>query len=253
MSGLWVPTTLGRLYARSWGERTGRAPIVLFHDSLGCVDLWRDFPERLAEATGRQVVAYDRLGFGRSDPYPGRQVLTFVQDEAAGGFTDLRNHLEIKDFVAFGHSIGGGMAIVAAAAFPETCRALITESAQAFNDDGIRAGIREAESGFLQPGQMDRLRKYHGDKAEWVLKAWTETWLSSDFAGWTLDADLRRVTCPVLALHGQADEYGSTAHPQSIGALSAGSVQVEILPECGHVPHREKSGAVLELVKTFLE
>src|SRR5690606_4641251 len=61
----WVNASGNRLYARRWRvSEQDVPPIVLFHDSLGCIELWRSFPERLAKTTGHDVIAYDRLGFG---------------------------------------------------------------------------------------------------------------------------------------------------------------------------------------------
>nr|WP_312474762.1 alpha/beta hydrolase [Achromobacter ruhlandii] len=248
-----VPTPQGRLFARRWdpaGRDADAAPIVLLHDSLGCVELWRDFPERLAMATGRAVIAYDRLGFGRSDPNPATLATGFVEAEADGGFQDLRRALDIGPFIAFGHSVGGGMGICCAAAHPADCRALITESAQTFAEDRTLDGIRAAQRNFAEPGQLDRLKKYHGDKAAWVLSAWVDTWLSPAFAQWNLDDALRRVQCPVLALHGEEDEYGSTAHPGIIARLAGG--RQALLENCGHVPHREQPHIVLDLTSQWL-
>lgn len=224
---------------------------MLFHDSLGCVTLWRDFPERLAAATGHDIVAYDRLGFGQSDPHPGRLDNRFVHDEANGTFRDLREQLEIGDFIAFGHSVGGGMSIACAAAYPTACRALITESAQTFVEDRTRQGILDAKTSFAQPGQIDRLKKYHDDKATWVLSAWIDTWLAPDFADWNLDDVLRGIRCPALVIHGDSDEYGSVRHPQRITELVPRRASVEIL-QCGHVPHREQGNIVINLVKKWL-
>ena len=249
-------TGQGRIYAKRWTPHIHtdhRAPIVLFHDSLGCVALWRDFPQRLAAATGRSVIAYDRLGFGQSDPHPGTLDSSFVRDEAHSGFFALREQLQIESFIAFGHSVGDGMAIACAAAFPDDCRVLITESAQAFVEDHTIAGIRDAQRAFARQGQLDRLRKYHGDKARWVLDAWVETWLAPEFANWNLDDDLRRVLCPVFAIHGDNDEYGSIRHPERIAAMTAGHSVMEIRPQCGHVPHHEQGGVVIGLVTKWLD
>jgi pimeloyl-ACP methyl ester carboxylesterase len=237
------------------GNKAGdgaKAPIVLFHDSLGCVEVWRDFPAHLSQATGCAVIAYDRLGFGRSDPHPDQLSVNFVREEAQDGFASLLKHLGFKDFVALGHSVGGGMAVVVAGAFPQQCRALVTVSAQAFVEDRTLEGIREAKKSFMQPGQVDRLRRYHGDKAEWVLNAWTETWLSPEFAGWNLDEDLPKVQCPALIIHGENDEYGSRRHPERIGARAAGPAKIEILPECRHIPYREKEDDLIAMIGTFL-
>ena len=252
----FIDTGAGRVFARTWNfdgtGDAGEAPVILFHDSLGCVELWRDFPSKLARATGRGVVAYDRLGFGRSDKHPGSLTPSFVRDEARGAFSTLRSHLGITNFVAFGHSVGGGMAISAAGAFAKDCRALVTESAQAFVEDRTLTGIREAERGFARPDQMERLRRYHGDKAEWVLRSWVETWLSADFASWTLDKELPEVRCPALVLHGDNDEYGSVRHAERIGTLAAGPATIKILTNCGHVPHREDEATVLDAIGDFL-
>jgi pimeloyl-ACP methyl ester carboxylesterase len=244
----------GRLFVRTWGDlRAGPLPIVLLHDSLGSVELWRDFPAILAQSTGHPVVGYDRLGFGKSDPYPGRLNTDFVRAEAHAGLMPVKAALGIGRMILFGHSVGGGMSVAAAAAFPDTIAAVITESAQAFVEDRTTAGIREAKAGFQVPGQMDRLSRYHGDKARWVLDAWTETWLSPEFAHWSLDEDLRALRCPLLALHGDRDEYGSRLHPERIAGLAGDGGKFVILENCGHLPHRDMPGRVLQAVSGFLK
>ncbi|MDH1523176.1 alpha/beta fold hydrolase [Achromobacter mucicolens] len=253
---VFVPAASGQLFVRRWTPAASAtsagsgAPIVLMHDSLGCAELWRDFPERLAGATGREVIAYDRLGFGRSDPYKGTLGVDFVVREAIEGFRAVREALELDQFAAFGHSVGGGMAIASAAAYPQSCRALITESAQVYAEERTLEGIRQARESFAQPGQLDRLKKYHGDKAAWVLSAWIDTWLSPDFADWTLDPQLAQVKCPALALHGDNDDYGSTVHAERIAQLAG--AQPVIFENCGHVPHREMPEQVLATVSDWL-
>ncbi len=254
----WVEHPQGRLFARSWipsccqGVAPPGPPIVLFHDSLGCVALWRDFPAQLSTATGRRVIAYDRLGFGQSDPRPERPALDFIADEARTYFPALREGLDFGRFIAFGHSVGGGMAIHCAAEFDADCEALITESAQTFAEDRTLHSIAEAKEQFEDASQRQRLAKYHGDKAGWVVEAWTENWLHPGFATWSLAPVLPQVRCPILALHGIHDEYGSTIHPETIGRLAAGPSRVEILPDTYHVPHRERPAEVLDLVAGFI-
>ncbi|WDD91635.1 alpha/beta hydrolase [Burkholderia sp. FERM BP-3421] len=251
----WIATAQGRAFARRWRPSAAsaeRAPIVLFHDSLGCVALWRAFPAALAQATGRAVIAYDRPGFGASDARRDTLALDFVEAEAAGPFRALRAQLGFDQFIAFGHSVGGGMAVGCAAAFPEACRALVTESAQAFVEARTLAGIRAAERTFAEPGQLDRLARHHGDKAAWVLRAWVDTWCAPGFQAWSLDALLPRVRCPVLAIHGEHDEYGSPRHPERIASRVSGPARVDCLRACGHVPHRDRGGEVLTTVAAFL-
>ncbi|AHV94330.1 alpha/beta fold hydrolase [Bordetella holmesii] len=247
----FIETDHGRLFARRWhaGE-TGLPPVVLLHDSLGCVALWRDFPARLAQAAGRDVIAYDRLGFGCSDAHPGRLDLDFVSQEAESGLRCVREQLEIGPFVAMGHSVGGGMAIVAAGRYAHDCWGLITESAQVFAESRTLSGIRQAREDFALPGQLDRLKKYHGDKAAWVLSAWVDSWLSPDFVQWNLDTALAEVRCTVLALHGDSDEYGSLIHAERIAGQTGG--QKKVFAQCGHVPHREQPEAVLAVIGAWL-
>ncbi|QXH33711.1 alpha/beta fold hydrolase [Pseudomonas muyukensis] len=249
----WLETPQGRLYAQAWTPATAHAvPIILMHDSLGCVALWRDFPEQLALASGHPVIAYDRLGFGRSDAHPGNLRPGFVEAEAGEGFAALLAQRAIGPFIVFGHSVGGGMAIACAAAHGERCQGVISESAQAFVEPRTLAGIRAAEQQFAEPGQLQRLQRYHGDKAEWVLRAWIDNWLAADFADWNLDQALAELRCPLLSLHGDLDEFGSLAHPQRLAELAAGAAQVQVLPGGGHVPHREQADWVLAAVVGFL-
>ena len=244
-----------QLFARLWKPADAQqdAPtLVLFHDSLGCVELWRDFPGQLAEATGLPVIAYDRLGFGRSDPNQRLLDRDFMADEARGGFAALQHALEIGRFIAFGYSAGGGIAIAAAAHFPAACLAVITQSAQAFVEEHTLAGIHKARIRFANLDQMTRLARYHGDKAQWVADSWIVTWLSENFAGWNLDEPLGEIRCPLLAIHGDRDEYGSRAHPDRIVAQSRGPAMQILLHDCGHVPHREYPELVIGAVTDFL-
>lgn len=248
-----IDTPAGQLHAEAWTPASGQGvPIILLHDSLGCVALWRDFPAQLALATGHRVIAYDRLGFGRSAAHPGHLRRGFVEAEVHEGFAAVREQLAIDDFIVFGHSVGGGMAIACAAAFPGHCQGLITESAQAFVEARTLAGIRAADRQFAEPAQLERLARYHGDKAQWVLRAWVDNWLSTDFADWHLDDLLAQLCCPLLSLHGDNDEFGSLAHPERFARLAGGPSRVRVLGECGHVPHRERAGLVLEEVVRFL-
>lgn len=255
---VWIDYTGGRIFARMWdgpdtaaGDR-GAVPIVLFHDSLGCVELWRDFPAQLAAASGRRVIAYDRPGFGRSDPRTDKPALNFIAEEAESVFPVVRERLGIRRFIAFGHSVGGGMAVNCASRFVSDCSLLITESAQVFPEERTLDGIRAAKAQFQDGKQIERLQRYHGAKARWVLDAWTETWLDPAFASWSLADILPGVTSPVLAIHGSHDEYGSLRHPQMIGNLCAGPSQIEVIDQAGHVPHRENPALILSLVCEFI-
>ncbi|WP_181315863.1 alpha/beta hydrolase [Rhizobium sp. JAB6] len=247
----WIESSAGRRYAKSWRPdiETSRAPIILFHDSLGCIALWRDFPQRLAHSLGRQVIAYDRLGFGRSDARTDLLQQNFVAQEAEQAVPFLCERFSIHEFIACGHSVGGGMAVETGARFGERCQAVITIAAQAFVEERTLHGIRIAQQDFKSAETFARLEKYHGSKTDWVLHAWIDTWLAPERAGWSLDPALEKLRCPVLAIHGERDEYGSEAHPRRIAAGRGSSY---ILPDTGHSPHRERPAQVLQAIETFL-
>jgi pimeloyl-ACP methyl ester carboxylesterase len=145
------------------------------------------------------------------------------------------------------------MAIVAAAELGVHCRALITEFAQVFAESRTFEGVRQARAIFA-PGTVsyERLKKYHGDKTDWALSAWIDSWLDPAFADFTLASDLHRVTCPVLAIHGDRDEYGTPAHARMICDMAAGPSTLHVFPGLGHVPHREQPEAVLAAIARTL-
>ena len=250
----WVNTTSGRIFTRTWEPHSARSdvPIVLFHDSLGCVDLWRSFPAALCAATRQRVIAYDRLGFGRSDAYSAPLPLSFIDDEPAESFAALREAYQITRFIALGHSVGGCMAVHCAGGYPDQCQGLVTIAAQAFNENRTRQGIEEANVAFQAPEQFAKLARYHGDKARWVLNAWVETWLSPAFAEWSLIPALEQVQCPTLVLHGEKDEYGSHRQPERIARYTQGPAHCEMLPGIGHIPHREAEAVVVEFARQFI-
>ena len=250
----WIPLSAGRLFAREWPVAgDGASPaLVLLHDSLGCVELWRDFPARLAAATGRRVIAYDRLGFGRSDARVDPPSFDFIAEEATTGFAALCERLGLERFAVLGHSVGGGMAVHIAARRRAACTALVTIAAQAFVEPRTLDGLRAARTSFAEPSALERLERYHGDKARWVLSAWLDTWLDPAFAGWSLDGVLPGVRCPLLALHGELDEYGSAAHPTRLVRLAGGPARREMLAGLGHVPQRERPAEITERVAAFL-
>jgi pimeloyl-ACP methyl ester carboxylesterase len=240
----------GALFVRRWRGGAG-APVLLLHDSLGSVGQWRGFPAVLAAATARDVLAYDRLGFGLSAPREDRPSPRFVEEEAETAFPALRRALGLPRVVLFGHSVGGAMALAIAAAHGEACEAVVTESTQAFVEPRTLDGIRAARERFRAEG-LARLERWHGAKARWVLDAWAEVWLSPEFRGWSVDSFLGRVACPVLAIHGDSDEFGSEAFPRRIAGGVRGPSELALLERCGHVPHRERPDEIARLVARFL-
>ena len=230
----------GAMFAKSWIPADCRyEPLILFHDSLGCTDTWKGLPTELASLLRRQVISYDRLGFGRSDRRESLPSSRFVEEEADVYLPSILDYFEVDQFSVLGHSVGGGMSVHVAAQFPSRCKRLVTVSAQAFVEQRTRDGILAAKAFFAGPDAFNRLRKYHGDKTEWVLKAWIDVWLSEAFSNWTLEDVLPKVMCPTLVIHGGRDEYGSLAFPEMIAERVGGVATKKVFEACGHMPHKE--------------
>lgn len=250
---LSLTTPAGCLNAKVWTPKQTivTTPLVLLHDSLGSVAQWRDFPALLAQRLSRRVIAYDRLGFGQSSARQQLPSIHFIAEEAEIYFPILKKALSLNEFLLLGHSVGGGMAINIAACDPD-CVGIITIAAQAFVEALTLQGIRHTQEVFSDPVQIAKLEKWHGEKANWVLRAWTERWLSPEFGEWSLENCIDKVHCPALIIHGENDEYGSTAFPNYIANNISHPTTAVILKNCGHLPHKEKTEEVLQHVAHFV-
>ncbi len=250
-----IANVVRTIFAKRWQVSedllTSDLPLVLLHDSLGCVGMWRDFPEQLARTLRRPIIAYDRLGFGQSQQMQEPMPLTFIEDEMHMAFAAVKEFFKLNQFALLGHSVGGGMSVCIAARDPN-CSHLISIAAQAFVEPLTRAGIRAAQKVFEDPEQFARLTKWHGPRAQWVLGAWITPWLSSGFDDWTIEPFSSKVKCPTLVIHGVDDEFGSVAFPRAIYDSVGGEKQLVLIKDCAHMPHRERTETVIEKTKEFL-
>jgi pimeloyl-ACP methyl ester carboxylesterase len=227
------------------------APVLVFlHDSLGCVDTWRDFPERLARRVGLDAVHYDRQGYGRSSAFgPAPRTPAYLEEQATILFTML-DALGIETVVLFGHSDGGSIALIAASMQPERVAAVVTEGAHVFVEDVTIAGIRATQEALATTDLAQRLARYHGEKVPGILAAWFETWLSPAFRRWTIERYLPGIACPVLAIQGEDDEFGTIAQVHAI--VSGADAESLLIPGVGHTPHRDARDAVLAAAAEFI-
>jgi len=228
-----------------------REPVlVLLHEALGCVELWKDFPYRLHEATGLPVFAWSRQGHGRSDPLPGPRPLDYHRREAAlvGRVLDAAG---IGCCVLFGHSDGATIALLYAALSADARIAgLVLEAPHTFVEEITLAGIRAACARFESGGLRARLARHHAD-ADALLAAWRGVWLDPRFARWDVRHLLVRLRMPVLVIQSDRDPYGSLAQVEAIREGCGGSVEDLVLAGCGHAPHLERPAEVLVAVTDF--
>lgn len=225
---------------------------VLLHDSLGCVDTWRDFPELLAERIGSDVIVYDRQGYGRSSPFgPTPRTVHYLAQEAQV-LRDLLDALEIDSAILFGHSDGGSIALLAAATEPNRIAAVVTEGAHVFVEDVTLRGIRAARESLGTTDLADRLARYHGDKVPALTSAWIDTWLSPEFRSWNIERHLPYIRCPVLVIQGELDEFGTIEQVNAIVRGVGERARPLMIPGIGHTPHREARDAVLNATSAFI-
>jgi pimeloyl-ACP methyl ester carboxylesterase len=236
-------------FTRNAGRQ--RPTLVFLHDSLGCITVWRDFPERLAGALGCDALVYDRRGYGGSSPFgPEPRTPSYLEDEA-DALARVLDGCGISDAVLFGHSDGGSIALVAAARQPDRVRAVVTEGAHVFVEERTLAGIRAARESLRTTDLSERLRRHHGDRTEAVTSAWIDVWLSPEFRDWTIERYLPSVRCPVLVLQGTDDEYGTPRQLRTIAEGVAGPARAHLISGAGHTPHRDAADEVLGLTTAF--
>ncbi|WP_438712131.1 alpha/beta fold hydrolase [Aquimarina muelleri] len=226
--------------------------IIFLHDSLGCIELWKNFPEQITSQTGYNTIAYDRQGYGKSDPFTIKErELDYLEKEALvlGKILDI---IPSKDIILFGHSDGGSIALLTAALFPEKIIGIITEGAHVFVEQETLNGIKAAKLAYHKTSLKEKLSKYHEDKTDAVFRLWTETWLSEKFKLWNIEQYLPKIKCPSLIIQGEQDEYGTIDQVHSIIKNTSGKSTSVIIPKIGHTPHRENTNIVIKNVVSFI-
>jgi pimeloyl-ACP methyl ester carboxylesterase len=234
-------------------RRTGQRapPIVMLHEGLGSVSLWKDFPQRLAAATQRRVLVYSRYGYGRSDPLTEPRRVDYMHVEALETLPQLLEALEIRDPVLLGHSDGGSIALIHAARAHRPVSAVIALAPHVFVETYGLASIREARQAYLDETDLrEKLARRHAD-VESAFWGWNDIWLHSDFVRWNIEAMLPDIDCPVLCIQGLDDPYGTMEQLDRIGRGVRDFRRLE-LAECGHSPHRDQPEAVLNATAEFL-
>lgn len=229
----------------------GRPYLVFLHEGLGCIEMWKDFPARLCAGTGCPGLLYDRRGHGQSSPLTGDRGIGYVHACADELGLLLDTALAGRPFMLVGHSDGASIALIYGAAERPLLRAIVSEAAHVFVEARSVAGVRAAYGRYRQRG-AEGLAKYHGDKTSSLFGAWAEVWTSGWFRSWNIEGLLPAVTCPVLAIQGADDAYGTNRQVESIVSRVAGPAQPLIVADCGHAPHFERSDEVLAPLAHFI-
>ena len=226
------------------------ATIVMLHEGLGSVTLWKDFPHALAERTGCGVLAYSRYGHGNSEKQAEKRKVSFMHHEGEVVLPQLLDKLGIARPILLGHSDGGSVSLIFAGRYPERPQALILEAPHVFVEEFGLASIRAAKVAFETTDFRSKLARYHThvDKTFW---AWNDIWLDPEFPKWNIEPYLDTIRCPVLCIQGEDDEYGTRLQVETIVADVPGA-ELVMLPQCGHSPHRDQREAALAKMAEFV-
>jgi pimeloyl-ACP methyl ester carboxylesterase len=228
-----------------------RPAIVMLHEGLGSVSLWRDVPLRLCERTRCTVVTYSRYGYGRSDVFREKREPDYMHHEGEVVLPALLRALEVERPILFGHSDGASIAMIFAGTHPDAVRALVLEAPHVFVEDLSVRSIAEAKTAYATTDLPAKLARHHAD-ADATFYGWNDIWLDPRFRAWNIEEYAARVRVPVLLIQGEADEYGTTAQLDAIAARIPGTETV-MVPGAGHSPHRDASELVIERIAAFVE
>lgn len=253
MEGRIIDVKGKKLYIEHDHRFTDRPTIVFLHDSLGSVQLWRDFPAKLSEITQCNTLAYDRLGYGKSFPMPTHERPVHYMELEADLLNDVLIEMNLDHVILFGHSDGGTIALITAAKYPEKVKAVICEAGHIFVEETTLKGVYDAWEAYKTTNLPERLQKYHGDKVEMLFRAWTETWTREDYRMWNIEYLLKYIKAPLLFIQGEADEYGTLDQVEKTITQVGGSAEKYIIPGIGHTPHKEIPELVLEKAAEFID
>ena len=233
-------------------RQSAAAPLVFLHEGLGSVAMWKDFPARLCERLGRRGLVYSRFGYGRSTPRPAgeRFPVGFMEREAREVLPALLDTLGIERALLFGHSDGGSIALLAAAALPGRIDAVVAVAPHCFVEPISVESIAAARRAYLETDLRERLARYHDD-VDSAFWGWNDVWLDPAFRDWNIEAELDAIRCPLLAVQGEGDEYGTLEQIHAI-ARRLPKTRLLALANCGHSPHRDQPETLIDAVGAFL-
>lgn len=249
----------GRLVAQgkslewaAFGPAPDQAPtIVLLHEGLGSVGLWRDFPERLSAATGMGVFAYSRAGYGASDPCDLPRPLDYMTHEAVEVLPDVLDQIGFERGILMGHSDGATIAaIYAGSVADQRVRGLILVAPHFFTEEVGLSAIAQTREAYASGDLRERLARHHGN-VDMAFRGWNDAWLNPDFRAWHVGEVIDYLRIPTLAIQGRADPYGTLAQISELETRSYAPVDTLILDDCGHAPHQDQPDAVLAAIAEF--
>lgn len=246
-------TRLGMKRTPGKQAKTEGPCLVFLHEGLGCIEMWKDFPDTLCAETGLPGVVYERKGYGRDAPDEGNWALDYLDTESREYLPALLEVLEIHQAVLIGHSDGGTIALLGAGYAPSRVLGVITEAAHVFVESVTISGIRDAVYAYENKNLKKALYRYHGNNTDRVFYRWANRWLSPEFSGWNIENRLSAIKCPLLILQGEKDEYATLKQVEAIEKGVSGPRESVVIPGCGHVPHKESPERVCTIIADYIQ
>jgi pimeloyl-ACP methyl ester carboxylesterase len=231
-----------------------RRCIVMLHEGLGSLAMWRDFPSQLAHATQCDVLAYSRYGYGQSAPLAAPYDVRYMHHEALQVLPELLDALQIDQPVLLGHSDGASIALIHAGAAAAKVAGLIVMAPHVLVEDISILSIAAAKEAYRNTALKQKLARYHAD-VDAVFWNWNDIWLHPAFRDWNIEDVLPQIDCPILAIQGEDDEYGTMDQIERIArqAIQSGDVCLLRLEDCRHSPHKDQLQAVIEAITHFVD
>lgn len=225
--------------------------LVFLHEGLGSISQWRDFPERIVEGTGLPALVYARYGHGQSDVLQQPHGVDFMHREALDSLPELLRVLGIERPILVGHSDGASIALIYAGS-GHPLRGLVAMAPHVFVEDVSIESIAAAKNAFESTDLRHKLARHHRDAAR-TFYGWNDVWLAPAFRGWNIESFLPAIRCPLLAIQGEDDEYGTMAQVDAIARQAGGPVELLRLARCGHSPQRDRPDDVARAIIGFAQ
>lgn len=222
--------------------------LVFLHDSWGCVEMWGDFPEALANLSGLNALVYDRRGYGQSSPFAIDQRTKYYLHDEANELIEVLNDCGIQNALIYGHSDGATIALITASLCPDRIKGLVLEGPHSFIENSGKVAVKATRERAKETNLLSSLEKFHGDKTTELFRLWHETWLSEYFADWTIVPLLNNISCPVLAFQGENDEFGSIEQLNILKQEIPTRVTISEIPIAGHTPRKEAEKETVNLI-----
>lgn len=234
-------------------RKPGIPVLVFLHEGLGSVRQWKDFPESIGRKLKCPVLIYDRYGYGRSEKFSEPRTSNYLSREAFEFLPELLKKLKITEkLILIGHSDGGSIALLYASKYSSRILGLITEADHLYCEEITIAGIKDTIKDYEEGNLRSALRMFHGDKTDAVFYGWSHVWIAEENKNWNIESFLPLITCPVLAIQGRDDAYGSEKQLVSKKKHIRGPVEIMYIDNCGHIPHFEATNDVKTKMVTFI-